>query len=51
MFWTGVVYNFCRVHCSLDASPAMVADLTAHVWSIRELLHYQTVSKRVHAVL
>jgi transposase-like protein len=51
MFWTGVVYNFCRVHRSLDASPAMAADLTDHVWSIRELLHYQTASKRVHAVL
>jgi hypothetical protein len=51
MFWTGVVYNFCRVHRSLDASAAMAADLTDHVWSIRELLHYQTASKQVHAVL
>jgi transposase-like protein len=51
MFWTGVVYNFCRIHRSLDASPAMAADLTDHVWSIHELLHYQTASKRVHAVL
>jgi hypothetical protein len=51
MFWTGVVYNFCRVHRSIDASPAMAADLTDHVWSIHELLHYQTASKQVHAVL
>jgi hypothetical protein len=51
MFWTGVVYNFCRVHHSLAASPSMAADLTDHVWSIHELLHYQTAPKGVHAVL
>jgi len=36
MVWRGVVYTFCRVHRSLDASPAMAADRTDHVWSIRE---------------
>jgi transposase-like protein len=51
MFWTGVVYNFCRVHRSLDGSPAMAADLTDHVWSIHELLSFKTASERVHAVL
>ena len=41
MFWTGCVYNFCRVHTSLDGTPAMAADLTDHVWSVDELLHYR----------
>lgn len=37
-FWTGCVYNFCRVHTTLQGTPAMAADLTDHVWSIAELL-------------
>ncbi len=41
MFWTGCVYNFCRVHLSLDGTPAMAADLTDHVWSVDELLRYR----------
>jgi hypothetical protein len=41
MFWMGVVYNFCRVHATLQGTPAMAADLTDHVWSIRELLYYR----------
>lgn len=41
MFWTGVVYNFCRVHASLGVSPAMAAKLTDHVWSIEELLFHR----------
>ena len=51
MFWTGTVYNICRVHRSLGGSPAMATDLTDHVWSIEELLMFKTASKRVHAVL
>jgi len=31
-------YNFCRVHTSLRVTPAMEAGLTAHVWSVAELL-------------
>lgn len=38
MFWTGCVYNFCRVHATLDGTPAMAAGLTEEVWSVRELL-------------
>jgi hypothetical protein len=30
-------YNFCRVHSSLRATPAMEAGLTDHVWSIEEM--------------
>ncbi len=41
MFWTGVVYNFCRVPTSLGVSPAMAAELTDHVWSIEEPLFHR----------
>ena len=42
MFWMGVVYNFCCVHSTLSASPAMAADLTDHLWSVDELLRFRT---------
>lgn len=38
MFWAGTVYNFCSVHSSLQATPAMAAGLTDSVWSVRQLL-------------
>jgi transposase-like protein len=41
MFWMGCVYNFCRVHTTLQGTPAMAADLTDHVWTIEELLRYR----------
>jgi transposase-like protein len=41
MFWMGCVYNFCRVHTTLQGTPAMAAELTDHVWSIEELLRYR----------
>ncbi|HZG66021.1 MAG TPA: hypothetical protein VEZ12_04715, partial [Herpetosiphonaceae bacterium] len=41
MFWTGVVSNFCRVHTTLQGTPAMGADLTDHVWSVDELVRYR----------
>jgi transposase-like protein len=44
MFWSGVVYNFCTVHTSLSATPAMAADLTEHVWSVEELVHFRVPS-------
>jgi len=31
-------YNFCRVHQTVKATPAMAAGLTDHVWSVSELL-------------
>jgi hypothetical protein len=40
-FWTAVVYNFCHIHASLQASPAMAAGLADSVWSIDQLLHYR----------
>ena len=52
MFWTGVVYNFCRVHASLDGTPAMAAGITEHVWSVRELLFcFQSRPLSVHGDL
>jgi transposase-like protein len=41
MFWMGAVYNFCRVHATLQGTPAMAADLTDRVWSVDELVRYQ----------
>jgi transposase-like protein len=41
MFWMGAVYNFCRVHATLQGTPAMAADLTDHIWSLDELLRYR----------
>ncbi len=41
MFWMGVVYTFCRVHTTLQGTPAMVADLSDHVWSVEEVLRYR----------
>ena len=31
-------YNFCRVHKTLRATPAMEAGLTDHVWELAALL-------------
>jgi IS1 family transposase len=31
-------YNFCRVHQTLQVTPAMEAGITDHVWSLTELL-------------
>ncbi len=41
MFWMGAVYNFCRVHTTLQGTPAMAAELSDHVWSVDELLRYR----------
>jgi hypothetical protein len=41
MFWMGVGYNFCRVHTTLQATPAMAVNLTDHVWSVEELIRYR----------
>lgn len=41
LFWTAGVYNFCHVHASLHATPAMAAGLTDSVWAIDQLLHYR----------
>jgi hypothetical protein len=31
-------YNFCRVHQTLRVTPAMEAGISAHVWSIVEIV-------------
>jgi hypothetical protein len=33
-----VYYNFCWVHQTLRATPAMEAGLADHVWSVEELV-------------
>jgi len=44
MYLVGTVYNFCTPHASLSTAsattPAMAAGITAHCWSVRELLAY-----------
>lgn len=41
MFWMGVVYNFCRVHTTLNGTPAMAAELTEQVWTVDEVLRFR----------
>lgn len=31
-------YNFCRIHKTLRCTPAMEAEITDHIWTLRELL-------------
>ncbi len=42
LFWSGVVYNFCTVHSTLEGAPAMAAGITDETWSIRRLLFMRT---------
>lgn len=52
MFWTGCVYNFCRVHDTLAGTPAMAAGLTTSVWSVRDLLFcFRVKRESLHAIL
>jgi hypothetical protein len=32
-------YNYCRVHQTLRVTPAMMAGLSDHIWSIPELVN------------
>ena len=41
LYWTGVVYNFCTVHDTLEGTPAMAVEWTDHVGSVRELLSFR----------
>jgi hypothetical protein len=51
LFWCGTVDNFCSIHASLQATPAMAADLTDHVWFVRELLIRDGPFKHLQALL
>ncbi len=51
LFWTASVYNFCTIHASLNATPAMAAGLAEHVWSVEELLRLRLPEKPLHGVL
>ncbi len=48
MFLSGVAYNFCTVHTSLDATPAMAAGLTDHIWSMEELFRFRLPQNLLH---
>ena len=48
LFWSGSVYNFCTIHSSLLATPAMAAGLTDHVWSVEQLLRLRFPQKPLH---
>lgn len=49
MYLIGCTYHFCLAHhelstskqCGYPCTPAMAAGLTAHIWSVSELLHYK----------
>jgi transposase-like protein/IS1 family transposase len=46
MYLVGTLYNFCTPHQSLardkqERTPAMAAGLSAHIWTVGELLCYQ----------
>ncbi len=52
MWLVGGAYNYCIPHHSFrveagseekwqERTPAMAAGLTEHVWTMRELMHYQ----------
>jgi len=50
LFWSGSVYNFCTIHSSLNATPAMAAGLTDHVWSVEQLLRLRLPQKPLHGL-
>ena len=31
-------YNFCRIHRSLDVTPAMEAKVTDHLWDVEDIV-------------
>jgi hypothetical protein len=43
--WTNMYYNFCNVHQTLRATPAMGAGLSDHVWSIEEAIGLLEVTR------
>ena len=51
LFWTGVVYNFCHVHATLQGTPAMAANLTDHIWSVEEVIRHGGPCRPLHAIL
>ena len=45
LYFTGTIYNFCRVHESLGKTPAMEADIVNRVWTYQELFEYKVSPK------
>ena len=48
MFWSGVVYNFHRVHETLGTTPAVKAGKASRPWSIFEILFFRPGAKKLH---
>ena len=51
MYLIGTVYNFCTPHASLayagrETTPAMAAGITAHCWTVQELLSFHVPPPR-----
>ena len=41
LFWTVAVYNFCRIHQSIQTAPAVAAAIIDEPWSIDQLLRFR----------
>jgi hypothetical protein len=39
-------YNFCRIHKTLRCTPAMAAEVTGHVWELRDLLGWSEIARQ-----
>jgi hypothetical protein len=37
-------YNYCRVHSSLNRTPAMAARIAGHPWTLEELLEVAEIA-------
>jgi transposase-like protein len=54
MYLVGAIYNFCTFHHSLTTparalrTPAMAAGITAHRWTVHDLLRYRVPPSRWH---
>ena len=52
MYLVGTLYNFCCIHRSLrladgqQRTPAMASDITDHVWTVSEVLHFHVPPPR-----
>jgi transposase-like protein len=51
LFWSGALYNFCSIHASLNATPAMAAGLTDPLCSVSELLARYGPYKQLQVLL
>ena len=43
LFWTIGVYNFCRIHRSIQTAPAVAAGIIDAPWSIDQLIRFRSI--------